>query len=562
MARPMGSSFRSAKVLSLLSLAFLVHAPSTQAQNASPSASSGTATPPKPKTKPKTKTRPAPAVAPSVSAAGGNEGVVVPVPAQTVAQASPVLPMQMAQAAPPPPPPPPAPPSWTEPASTSLAGTRLVPVVTAPPGALSAAPVTPSIAAPPEDLARRVDALEARLDTANALLKEYEGELHWLRMLKISGYIQPQLLLQFYNTSASPNAVGGVLPSGVSANDVTTQAAPAFNGVGTTTNGDYFRLRRARLKIEFEPVDSARFVFEIDPTSAGGQVGGVGTIAREIEAEGIARWTPHIKTEFGMGIFKIPFGFEVLQNDADRPFIERSWGERNMTPGEFDTGIRAYTTFFDETLTFQAAVINGNMEGEKTFTILPDLNQGKDLVGRLNYNFGPVDVGVSGYYGQGQLVDPSLLAFKQYPRGAGNFEIRVHHAFSKDLGETKFFAEGTITTNMDRGVNYAPGIGLPALPSMVVSQNVTSLHEANVWARIEQDFTHWFTLGLRFDYYSPNDTVCASHPACSSVKSARATYAAVGAVHFTRWLQYMLEYDHSIDNVHAAGAPAPRQLTH
>jgi hypothetical protein len=95
---------------------------------------------------------------------------------------------------------------------------------------------------------------------------------------------------------------------------------------------------------------------------------------------------------------------------------------------------------------------------------------------------------------------------------------------------------------------------------MVVSQNVTSLHEANVWARIEQDFTHWFTLGLRFDYYSPNDTVCAGDPACSSVKSARATYAAVGAVHFTRWLQYMLEYDHSIDNVHAAGAPAPSKL--
>jgi hypothetical protein len=104
---------------------------------------------------------------------------------------------------------------------------------------------------------------------------------------------------------------------------------------------------------------------------------------------------------------------------------------------------------------------------------------------------------------------------------------------------------------MDRGVNYVPGIGLPALPA-VVTDPVTSLHEVSVWARVEQDITHWFTLGLRFDYYSPDDTV--------SVKNARTTYAAVGALHFTRWLQYMLEYDHSIDNVHAAGTPAPSKL--
>jgi phosphate-selective porin O/P len=417
-------------------------------------------------------------------------------------------------------------------------------------------PVTATVASSPQDLERRVDVLESRLDAANALLKDYEGELRWLRMFKVSGYIQGQLLLQFYNASGSPNATGGVLPPNITPNDVT--ATPATSSV-PTTNQDYFRLRRARLKVEFEPIDSARFVFEIDPTPAGGEIGGTGTIAREIEAIGIARYTPHIRTEFGMGIFKIPFGFEVLQNDADRPFIERSWGERNMTPGEFGAGVRAYTTFFDDKLTFQAAVVNGQLEGEKTFSVLPDLGQGKDLVGRLNYDFGPVDAGVSGYYGAGELVDQAMLEFKQYPRGAGNLEVHVHHVFVPQLGETKFFAEGTVATNMDRGINYGPGIGLPAMPA-VVTTDIVALHEANVWGRVEQDLTHWFTLGLRFDYYSPNDTVCATLSSCSSIKSGRTTYAAVGAVHFTRWLQYMLEYDHSIDNVHAAGAPGPTKL--
>lgn len=434
--------------------------------------------------------------------------------------------------------------------ATSLAGTQLVSASQAnqktEPAAAS--PPAPS-SAPSDDIARRVDTLEVRLDAANKLLKDYESELRWLRMLRISGYVQPQLLWQWFNAAASPNAISGALPPGVNANDVV--ANPAGSSI-PTTNQDYFRLRRARLKVEFTPIESARFVFEIDPTAAGGQVGGTGTVAREVEAEGIARWTDHIASEFGAGIFKIPFGFEVLQNDADRPFIERSWGERNMTPGEFDTGARAYTTFFDGRLLFQVALINGNMEGEKTFSLLPDLNKGKDIVGRLSYNFGPFDAGVSGYYGEGQLVSATALQFKQYPRGAGNLELALHHVFAKPLGETRVFAEGTIATNMDRGVNYTtPGVGLPSLPVDVLTTSVTSLHEWSAWGRLEQDLTRWFTLGLRFDYYTPDD---------AKAKNGRATYAVVGAVHFTRWLQYMLEYDHSIDNVRPLGAPAPGKL--
>jgi hypothetical protein len=445
----------------------------------------------------------------------------------------------------------PAPPVWNDSGSTSLAGTQLVPASNASltEGAGADAKIAAAAAAPSsEDLERRVDSLETRLDAANKLLKDYEGELRWLRMLKISGYLQPQLLWQWFNASASPNATNGVLPPGVSPDEVV--ASPATSST-PTTNQDYFRLRRARLKVEFMPVDFARFVFEIDPTAAGGQVGGTGTVAREIEAEGIARWTDHVTTEFGAGIFKIPFGFEVLQNDADRPFIERSWGERNMTPGEFDTGARAYTTFFDGTLTFQAAIINGNMEGEKTFSVLPDLNQAKDLVGRINYNFGPFDAGMSGYYGEGQLTNAATLQFKQYTRGAGNLELALHQVLARVLGETRIFAEGTIATNMDRGVNYGPGIGLPALPANVVTENVRSLHEWSAWGRVEQDFTRWFTLGLRVDYYTPDD---------SQAKNGRTTYGAVGAVHFTRWLQYMIEYDHSIDNVRPIGQPGPSKL--
>ena len=385
--------------------------------------------------------------------------------------------------------------------------------------------------------------LETRLaEDENALLNN--PELAWLRHFHLSGYIQPQILIQYYNTAASPNLVGGSLPAGISANDTIAKAN------GTTTNGDYFRLRRARLRTSFTPSEGTRFVFEIDPTPAGGQIGGTGTIARTVEAVGIARWTDTVTTEFAAGIFKIPFGREVLQNDADRPFIERSWGEQNLTPGEFDTGARSYTTWTDGTRSFvgQVALVNGQTEGEPTFSLDPDLNQGKDWVGRLNFDLGDwFDVGGSGYFGYGQAVNAAELRFKQFIRWAANGELGLHHTFSPNVGATKIFAEVTFAQNLDRGVHYA--FALPAIPTNIDAP-VASMNERSIWARLEQDLSRWVTLGFRWDEYTP-DT--------SQTDNARDTFAGVGVVHFTSWLQAMLEYDHVIDHVHARGTQATDQ---
>ncbi len=385
--------------------------------------------------------------------------------------------------------------------------------------------------------------IEARLAAdENALVNS--PELAWLRRFHVSGFIQPQILIQIYNTAASPNLVNGVLPAGVSANDATAKSN------GTTTNGDYFRLRRARLKTEFMPSEGTRLVFEFDPTPAGGTVGGTGTIARTIEAQGIAHWSDNLTTEFAAGIFKLPFGYEVLQSDADRPFIERSWGEQNMTPGEFDTGARAYTTWAKDGRSFvaQVALVNGQTEGEPTFSLDPDLNQGKDFVGRLNFDFGDwIDVGASGYFGYGQAINTAALRFKQFTRWAANGELGLHHTFSPELGATKMYAEVTFAQNLDRGVHYA--FALPTIPTNITAP-VVSLNERNVWVRLEQDVTQWVTLGVRWDEYTPDTSLG---------NNARDTFGAVAVFHFTPWLQAMLEYDHAIDHVHAAGKPETDQ---
>jgi hypothetical protein len=189
--------------------------------------------------------------------------------------------------------------------------------------------------------------------------------------------------------------------------------------------------------------------------------------------------------------------------------------------------------------------VNGQVEGEPTFTLDPDLNEGKDTVGRVNFDYGDwFDIGASGYYGYGQVVNASELRFKQFIRWGVNGELGLHHTFSKSLGATKLFAELTFAQNLDRGVNYS--FALPAIPTNI-NAPVVNLDERSIWVRVEQDFTQWTTLGVRWDQYTP-DTGLSNN--------ARDTIAVVAVAHFTPWLQAMGEFDHAIDHVHAPGTVA------
>lgn len=456
----------------------------------------------------------------------------------------------------PPPKPAPAPPSASAPAAagsepTSTSGTLLLP----PPSAAPPAPLPAVVPAAPVAPAR-VDAdgayhaLETRLAATEAQVRDLDERLGYLRNLRFRGYVQPQLLIQSFNDAASPNAVNGQLPAGISANQVTAKPD------GTSTNGTFFRIRRTRLITEYA-TEYMRLTFDFDPNLSGGAVAGTGTIARTVEGVGIAHYTPTLTQEFAMGIFKVPFGFEVMQSDADRPYIERSWGEQNMFPGEFDTGARTKVTALDSRLQVHAAVVNGITIGEKTFAIVPDLNHGKDVTGRANFDFGPADVGVSGYYGTGQNVDAKNLAIKQFTRSALNAEVALHHGFVEKLGMTKAFAELTYGENMDRGTKY--GFGLPQIQPDINAKAAcgnragSACNELSYFVRLEQDITHWVTAGARFDSYTTDIEIG---------NNARETWAFLGVMHFTKGLQLMAEYDYAKDNIHAQGAAAPGKQIH
>src|SRR5262249_18541190 len=107
-----------------------------------------------------------------------------------------------------------------------------------------------------------------------------------------------------------------------------------------------------------------------------------------------------------VGLFKIPFGFEVLQSDRDRLFLERSTVIRALFPGEYDLGARVAGGWWF--LRYAVAVQNGSPLGDRQFPGR-DPNAAKDVSGR---------VGVEGELGGVRVAaGASASAGKGFHRG-------------------------------------------------------------------------------------------------------------------------------------------------
>lgn len=403
-------------------------------------------------------------------------------------------------------------------------------------------PGAPGVVDDKDEDARRdahIKALEGRIAADERRIRRLDERTKIWKHLKLEAFIQPQFLLQSYDTAASPNLqADGQLPPNVSANDVIAKPD------GSTTNGTFFRLRRARLGTSYE-TDVMRFFLQIDGMPAGGVGPGIGTILRNAEATGIARWTKDVRTEVTAGLFFTPFRYELLEISMVRPFIERTWFVQNAFPIERDIGVQAKTIALDDRLVFDIGIVNGQRLGERYFVSTPDLNKSKDLVSYLTYRIGPVTLGVNGYLGRGQVVDPQALRFKQFSRWAVNYQAIFRHKLVKRLGETRAFAELAISQNMDTGVNYA--FAVPKIPTNI-RDDVASLDGRALYLRVEQDLSPWLMAGYRYDMYTPDTAI---------KNNARDTHAFLAVVRFSQNLRWMNELGWAIDNVHETGTAPP-----
>jgi hypothetical protein len=384
---------------------------------------------------------------------------------------------------------------------------------------------------------RRLRALEARI---HALEAQQSREPPWWRRVRLSAFVQPQFVGQLTNADASPNlGPDGLLPSDVNAN----QSVPLANG--DTTNGVFFRLRRARFRVDFAPVEAARLVMEIEPLPRTKGIPESGTFLRQIEAQLWARLGQGSRGGLAMGMMRVPFGHEVTEQDTARPFVERSFGAQSMFPGEFDLGARAELRAWDDRFTGTAAIVNGRTVGEQQGSALPDLNRGKDAVFRVHYRSDVFGVGASTYVGVGQRVDPIGLRLKQFSRWAVGADAQLHHTFDRALGQSRAMVEVVLGENMDRGVLYP--FALPDIPDDITAP-VEARNQASFVARVEQDTTRWLTWALRVDVYTPDMRLD---------DNVRVTGSVAGALNFTRNLKLVLEYAHARDTIRQDGTPKP-----
>jgi len=220
------------------------------------------------------------------------------------------------------------------------------------------------------------------------------------------------------------------------------------SSTGAPLNDNRFAIKRARLRASIDRRYLAA-IMEVDANTNNGPQ------ARPMNMEATAKLpgddVPYVAGS--VGIFKIPYGYEIGQKDYERLFAERSNLERALFPGEYDLGARLAGGW--RYVRYALAVQNGEPLGESTFPGR-DPNGAKDVVGRLGAVAslgGGVDIqgGFSGLYGKG------------LHKGTAPTKPTVTW---NDINE-----DGRIQTNSE----LIPVVGSSALPSMDFARHAIGL---------------------------------------------------------------------------------------
>ncbi len=290
---------------------------------------------------------------------------------------------------------------------------------------------------------------------------------------------------------------------------------------GAPLNYNEIFIRRARIRAALDRSWVAGLV-EFDGNTVNGPQ------ARIIGAEASLKWPPERGRALPLlmatiGLFKIPFGFEVGQSDRERVFLERSTAEHGLFPGEYDAGARLMGGW--RFVRYVLAVMDGEPIGERTFP-LRDPNSAKDFVGRVGIDTPLsstvwVAAGFSGLSGTGfhagtaatkstvvwndangnGKTDPgeitvipgsAAVASQNFSRFGYGGDLRLGVQVPR-LGATILYSELYWAKNLDRGV-------LPADP---VSFG-RDYREFGLYVGVTQDLGEHATVGVRYDFYNPD----------------------------------------------------------
>ena len=291
-----------------------------------------------------------------------------------------------------------------------------IPVLLAAPAALAQTEATPAPAveasAPSEAAPAQAEAAQPQPAQPSAQEIVMQEKLDALE-LKVAGLEETNAANQAAIASSSKLKFSGFVQGRYEWHQDATNGATFSNtGAATATNTDRFMVRHAYLTTQYKGTN-AEYLMQIDANNKDGLV------FKDVYAAFVETWTP-LNMKLSVGQFKYPFGYEILQSDADREMPERAAIEKFFFDGERDRGARLQGSY--DFFNFSVALVNGTIfDGSKNLAASKDPaapypfgsndpNEFKDWVGRLGVDFGDIVGGVSGYYGKGLYISPPVAA--------------------------------------------------------------------------------------------------------------------------------------------------------
>lgn len=241
-----------------------------------------------------------------------------------------------------------------------------------------AAPSDPPPQEEPKEEEPTVEEVAGQVESMGEAFTEMKNIVDALNRLRMSGYVQAQYVQD-------------------------ESSVDEASGPAATRNRDQFSVRRGRLVFVYTANPTARVRVQVDASSSG-------VALRDAYVELTEPWTSW-RNRITAGQFKWPFGFEVLYSSSDREMPERSRVVRTLFPGERDRGVQLSGLGMQDRLRYYVALMNGTGTAQAF-----DFNQEKDVIGRLGYSVGPLDIAVSGYSGTELVATTSNPAGNEFDK--------------------------------------------------------------------------------------------------------------------------------------------------
>ncbi|MCX6243310.1 MAG: hypothetical protein NTU98_01280 [Bacteroidetes bacterium] len=371
-----------------------------------------------------------------------------------------------------------------------------------------------------DTLAPQVSTLRDKISGVEDRLATAEADLAKLTKIKLSGYIQAQW--QHFEGA-------NIYPS------------------------NYFSVRRARVKIAYEPSKGVAFVLQPDFQPGNFVVKEAYTRLNE----------PWLKTfSLWVGKFNRP-NYEVEYSSSDLEALERSRMITTLYPGEYAIGAKLEVAPQKIPLKFQLALFNGN--DSQVYPDATGVNQNakdntdfdnyKDLMARLTYAFklghwGGLTIGTHGYFGGVRAVSDTLLK-SDYSK---NKSVAVGSKLNRNwVGvEAQFYVDflGGLVVKGEyiMGVNAFPGYNsttsTTSFTSSVnttkdtVTQTYTTLKTTSIAPNIQRNFSGYYVyliknigkrnqFTIRYDKFDPNTKLSGGDLGVASYNASSTTTTTV-----------------------------------